>query len=117
MRAVNAAMATVIAHCLTHHEIVLGEVLDSAAIVNADRIDSLVADSIQMIPGMLTLNEKDAFLQLASVGDDGSESPDRIGIEPRSLPVFMLALYSWFRDPSSPRSVLLSCLQSGERFN
>lgn len=112
VRAVNAAMATVIAHCLTHHEIVLGEVLDSAATA-ADRIDSLVADSIQMIPGMLTLNEKDAFFQLSSVGEEGGESPDRIGVEARCLPVFMLALYSWFRDPSSPRSVLLSCLQSG----
>jgi ADP-ribosylglycohydrolase len=112
VRAVNAAMATIIAHCLTHHEIVLGVVLDEAATA-ASRIDGEVAAAIQRIPGMLTLNEKDAFLQLSSVGDEGGGSPDRIGVEDRCLPVFMLALYSWFRDPSSPRSVLLSCLQSG----
>lgn len=112
VRAVNAALATIIAHCLTHHEIVLGVVLDAAAVA-ASRIDSEVAEAIQQIPGMLTLNEQDAFLKLASLGDHRDVSPDRIGVEDRCLPIFMVALYSWFRDPGSPRSVLLSCLQAG----
>ncbi|OUU23547.1 MAG: hypothetical protein CBC13_05130 [Planctomycetia bacterium TMED53] len=112
VRAVNAAIATIVAHCLTHHEIVLGVVLDSAAAA-ASRIDGEVAEAIQQIPALLTLNEKDAFLRLASVGEESEVSADREGVEDRSLPVFMVALNSWLRDPASPRSVLMSCLQSG----
>lgn len=111
VRAVNAALATIIAHCLTHHDIVLGVVIDAAAEA-AGKIDGTVSEALQKIPSMLTRNEDEAFLELAHSSDD-SHQVERVGVEDRCLPVFLIAVHSWLRDPVNPNSVIRSCLQSG----
>ena len=83
-----------------------------AAAEAAGKIDGTVSEALQKIPSMLTRNEDEAFLELAHSSDD-SHQVERVGVEDRCLPVFLIAVHSWLRDPVNPNSVIRSCLQSG----
>mgnify|MGYP000023455491 CR=1 FL=1 len=111
VRAVSVALATVIAHNLTHHDVVLADVIDGAAEAAA-RIDPDVPDRIQEIPMMLATPERNAFEQLARTSDDGFDV-DHAGVSSDALPIFLVALHCWLRNPSEPVEVIQSCLQTG----
>ncbi len=111
VRAVCAALACVIGHNLTHHEVVLGDVID-AATAAATRIDPAVAMRIQEIPMLLATSVEQAFIQLASTPGELSEV-EHAGVDNRALPIFLVALHNWLRSPSDPMSVISSCLHTG----
>ncbi len=111
VRAVSSALASVISHNLTHKDVVLGDVIDGATAAAA-RIDMAVADRIQEIPMLLASSELVAFDQLASSSDESSNA-DHSGIENRALPIFLVALHSWLRNPVEPMLVIGSCLSAG----
>ena len=111
VRAVSAALATIIAHNLTHHDVVLAEVIDGAAQA-AGRIDQQVPNRIQEIPMLLATPERDAFGQLATTEQDNSDV-DHSGVSSTALPIFLVALHCWLRNPGQPMAVIQSCLQTG----
>lgn len=111
VRAVSAALATIISHNLTHHDVVLADVIDGAAQA-AGKIDPHVPDRIQEIPMLLATPEKDAFEQLARTTDDTFDV-EHSGVSGDALPIFLVALHCWLRNPSDPVEVIQSCLQTG----
>ncbi len=111
VRAVCAALASIIGHNLTHHDVVLGDVIDGATTAAA-RIDTSVPRRIQEIPMLLAVSEAEAFEKLA-VSEEEISDVEHSGVENRALPIFLVALYSWLRSPSDPLEVMGSCLHSG----
>ncbi len=111
VRAVSAALATIIAHNLTHHSVVLAEIIDEAAHA-AGRIDQSVPSRIQEIPMLLATPERDAFEQLADSAD-GASDVGHSGVNNAALPIFLVALHCWLRNPKEPMAVIQSCLQTG----
>ncbi len=111
VRAVCAALASIIGHNLTHHEVVLGDVIDGATTAAA-RIDTSVPRRIQEIPMLLAASEAEAFEKLAGP-EEGISDVDHSGVENRALPIFLVALHSWLRSPSNPMEVIGSCLHAG----
>lgn len=111
VRAVSAALATIIAHNLTHHAVVLSDVIDEAAQA-AGRIDQNVPDRIQEIPMLLATPERDAFEQLAA-SEQSMSDVDHLGVSNSALPIFLVALHCWLRNPGQPVAVIQSCLQTG----
>lgn len=111
VRAVCAALASIIGHNLTHHDVVLGDVIDGATAAAA-RIDTSVPRRIQEIPMLLAASEAEAFEKLAGSEEEISDV-EHSGVENRALPIFLVALHSWLRSPSDPLEVMGSCLHSG----
>lgn len=115
VRAVSAALATIIAHNLTHHSVVLAEVIDGAAQA-AGSIDQNVPSRIQEIPMLLATPERDAFEQLAE-SEQGNPDVSHSGVSNAALPIFLVALHCWLRNPKQPMPVIQSCLQTGGSIN
>ena len=107
-----AAVATAIAYCVTHRDVILGEFLDDVAKAAAHFHEDLAA-YLRDLPRILSFQEEDALRHFSTLGLETPYRENHDGITPFVIPTVLVAFYYFLRSPEHFERTVGSCLQAG----